>query len=334
MYLILCFEIFSESIPWEKALVEHMMMAIEKELSIPIAAQRIGFSDYQHKTGNPIEKEMSLEEVGIQKGSLVHVMKGPYIFSGTNKDEVNWPFRRGGNEQGLVFIGLYAMIDPPRPGVPEAVKKCQSAGIKVVMVTGDHPVTAKAIAQKVNIIGVGAQTRDQVAAEKYNGNEAEVKEDEYDAVVVAGSALQKELDRGSEDPQGLLYCEMYGNSLKSFHFFRNGVGHEFVGNIYFVIIFWKCNGLNPLQCVLGIFREQNYNEMYFVNPLQCVLGIFWEHFGNMKFTDFFSGCFRSGRFLEQSAEQIELRICPNLAAAETADCAGGAEQRRYCGSDW
>jgi len=184
-------------------LVEHMMMAIEKELSIPIAAQRIGFSDYQHKTGNPIEKEMSLEEVGIQKGSLVHVMKGPYIFSGTNKDEVNWPFRRGGNEQGLVFIGLYAMIDPPRPGVPEAVKKCQSAGIKVVMVTGDHPVTAKAIAQKVNIIGVGAQTRDQVAAEKYNGNEAEVKEDEYDAVVVAGSALQKELDRGSEDPQGV-----------------------------------------------------------------------------------------------------------------------------------
>jgi len=192
-----------EAVQWEKALVEHMMRAIEKELNIPMAAQRIGFGDYKHRTGADIEKEMTLHEVGIKKGSLVHVLKGPYTFSGTNKDEVNWPFRRGGKEQGLVFIGLYAMIDPPRPGVPEAVRKCQSAGIKVVMVTGDHPVTAKAIAQKVNIIRMGAKTRDQVALEQYGGDESRVAEHEYDAVVVAGSNLQKELDKGGEDPQGV-----------------------------------------------------------------------------------------------------------------------------------
>ena len=45
-----------------------------------------------------------------------------------------------------------SMIDPPRPNVPDAVEKCRSAGIKVIMVTGDHPITAKAIARIVGII--------------------------------------------------------------------------------------------------------------------------------------------------------------------------------------
>lgn len=44
-------------------------------------------------------------------------------------------------QRGLRFIGLMAMIDPPRPQVPDAISKCKSAGIKVAMVTGDHPVS-------------------------------------------------------------------------------------------------------------------------------------------------------------------------------------------------
>lgn len=55
-------------------------------------------------------------------------------------------------EEGLCFLGLMALIDPPRPQVPGAVAKCKTAGIKVIMVTGDHPVTAKAIAHKVGIL--------------------------------------------------------------------------------------------------------------------------------------------------------------------------------------
>lgn len=43
-------------------------------------------------------------------------------------------------------------MDPPKPSVPEAVTKCQQAGVRVIMVTGDHPLTAAAIARQVGII--------------------------------------------------------------------------------------------------------------------------------------------------------------------------------------
>jgi len=67
---------------------------------------------------------------------------------------------------GLCFVGLMSMIDPPRPQVPDAVSKCRSAGIKVIMVTGDHPITAKAIAKAVGIISEGSETVEDIAARK------------------------------------------------------------------------------------------------------------------------------------------------------------------------
>ncbi len=54
-------------------------------------------------------------------------------------------------EQGLTFLGLVAMMDPPHREVPEAIHKCRKAGIRVVMITGDHPMTALAIASKIGL---------------------------------------------------------------------------------------------------------------------------------------------------------------------------------------
>ncbi|MGQ9554452.1 MAG: cation-translocating P-type ATPase [Anaerolineae bacterium] len=56
-------------------------------------------------------------------------------------------------ESGLTFIGQAGLADPPRPEVPEAIRACRSAGIRPIMVTGDHPATAAAIAREIGLDG-------------------------------------------------------------------------------------------------------------------------------------------------------------------------------------
>jgi len=100
-----------------------------------------------------------------------------------NADEPNYPM------DGLRFIGLMSLIDPPRAAVPDAVTKCRSAGIKVIMVTGDHPITAKAIAKSVGIISEGTETVEDIAV-RLNIPLSEVNAREARAAVVHGGELK------------------------------------------------------------------------------------------------------------------------------------------------
>ena len=59
--------------------------------------------------------------------------------------------KRASVERDLTFLGLVGLADPPRPGVEEALASCVTAGIEVVMITGDHPTTARAIARRLGI---------------------------------------------------------------------------------------------------------------------------------------------------------------------------------------
>jgi sodium/potassium-transporting ATPase subunit alpha len=84
------------------------------------------------------------------------------------------------------FIGLIALQDPPRVGVKEAVLKCKRAGIKVIMVTGDQPITAASIARQVHIF-----THKSSVDYEEEGIELEEAERMADAVVIHGDRLQQ-----------------------------------------------------------------------------------------------------------------------------------------------
>jgi Ca2+-transporting ATPase len=89
-------------------------------------------------------------------------------------------FRTGGEdpERGLIFVGLVGMIDPARPEAKSAVMTCKSAGIRPVMITGDHPLTAQHIARELGIAGEGriltGQDLDRIPAEELEGVVEEV----------------------------------------------------------------------------------------------------------------------------------------------------------------
>ena len=78
----------------------------------------------------------------------------------------------------MVFIGLVGMIDPPRPEVKEAVTTARTAGIRPVMITGDHPLTAQHIAQELTISrqwakcldwsAVGRKCRRKIGRQRWN----------------------------------------------------------------------------------------------------------------------------------------------------------------------
>ncbi|GJJ69053.1 sodium/potassium-transporting ATPase subunit alpha [Entomortierella parvispora] len=97
-----------------------------------------------------------------------------------DKEKKNYP------TTNLTFVGLVSLEDPPKHGVREAIGRCRSAGIRVMMVTGDHPLTAEAIGRKINL--VLSDTKEMVAKQRGCALE-EVGDDEYNAIVIHGEQI-------------------------------------------------------------------------------------------------------------------------------------------------
>ncbi|CAF4849874.1 unnamed protein product [Rotaria sp. Silwood1] len=106
-----------------------------------------------------------------------------YQFDG---EKVNFPL------DNLRFLGLMSMIDPPRPAVPEVVAKCRLAGIKIIMMASDHPITAKAFARAVGIISENTETVEDIA-ERLRIPQEQVDPCEAKACVIDGNDFKKML---------------------------------------------------------------------------------------------------------------------------------------------
>ncbi len=81
---------------------------------------------------------------------------------GYHRVSTDWASNKENLEQDLVFVGIIGFIDPPRKEVKGAIETCQEAGIKVIMITGDHPETARTIAVQVGINSANVLTGGEI----------------------------------------------------------------------------------------------------------------------------------------------------------------------------
>ena len=138
----------------------------------------------------PFDSAWKFARVTVQEhGRLVSYLKGaPEILFGrctlSTEDRESWvekadayaregfrvlavAWAEGDTEEHLSLLGLVLFWDPPRPEVPDAVAKAQAAGIRVIMITGDHPATALAVAHLIGIPGVRVLTGEDL--DEYQG---------------------------------------------------------------------------------------------------------------------------------------------------------------------
>jgi Ca2+-transporting ATPase len=95
-------------------------------------------------------------------------------------------------EKDMVFLGLIAMMDPPRPEVAEAVQKCNTAGIRIIMITGDYGLTAESIARRVGIVH-GNNPRIITGFELNNLDDGQLEEALKDEIIFARVAPENKL---------------------------------------------------------------------------------------------------------------------------------------------
>lgn len=102
-------------------------------------------TDHGESAITPVVKGEILQTARQMGGEALRVLAVSFKTGATTKDA----------EYDMIFLGLVGMIDPPRPEARTAIQTCELAGIKVVMITGDHPETAQAIARDLGILKAG-----------------------------------------------------------------------------------------------------------------------------------------------------------------------------------
>lgn len=98
-----------------------------------------------------------LDKASIQAASDALTAQGMRVLAITRRYSPDSTLTKEHVAQGLTFLGLQGMLDPPRPEVIHAIKKCQQAGITIKMVTGDHALTAQAVAEQIGLEGMRHQ---------------------------------------------------------------------------------------------------------------------------------------------------------------------------------
>lgn len=147
------------------------------------AEEKKRFEDVNLRFGKNGERVLGFAMLPLNK----EVYGPDYGFITSKPDNFNFPM------ENFIFVGLVSLMDPPKESVPFAIKKCQSAGIKVIMVTGDQPPTAGAIAKQIGIITL--KTNEDLKEEGYTPQEALAK---ANAIVIHGDMIVKAFEEGDE----------------------------------------------------------------------------------------------------------------------------------------
>jgi P-type Ca2+ transporter type 2C len=153
----------SPSAPPQPAVPTSALQEVRKwglDLGVPFVAFTKGAVDSLLRETAKVWNEGRIED--FDEGWRKRVTDGQEALAGKGMRLLGVAFRPlesfPGNsplEKDLIFIGMVGMMDPPRPEVREAVATCRAAGIRPVMITGDHPLTAQAIARELGIAGEG-----------------------------------------------------------------------------------------------------------------------------------------------------------------------------------
>ena len=100
---------------------------------------------------------------------------------------------RDAAESDLSFVGLIALEDPPRPDVPDAVARSRAAGIRIIVITGDHGLTAQAVARAVGIVGDGPRVVQGPDLDGFSEAQLETLLDSSEELIVARSTPETKL---------------------------------------------------------------------------------------------------------------------------------------------